>query len=203
MPPTRRGRHIRSSPPGLLPIPALHRRRPIHPVPARERTNPPVREKLSAEESAAMGAQLVQEIETLPEDELQPRAIAILKSKNRLSVVDAKLVEDAFAARMAQRRPSVESMTTDQPVSVPVSPILPQPHPASSDIVKRPRGRSRKVRPVVEPSGPPAAPRTQSLLTISHMRSLSKHAPFPARSTRACSRSANRGGSATKPTLNS
>jgi hypothetical protein len=117
-----------------------------------------VREKLSAEESAAIRAQLVQEIETLPEDDLQPRAIAILKSKNRLSVVDAKLVEDAFAARMAQQEPSVEAMTADQPPSVPVSPILPQPLPASSDIVKRPRGRPRKVKPVVEPSGPPAVP---------------------------------------------
>jgi hypothetical protein len=120
-------------------------------------TNPPVREKLSAEESAAIRAQLVREIETLPEDDLQPRAIAILKSKNRLSVVDAKLVEDAFAARMAQQEPSVEAMTTDQPPLVQVSPILPQPLPASSDIVKRPRGRPRKVKPVVEPSGPHAA----------------------------------------------
>jgi hypothetical protein len=121
-------------------------------------TNPPVREKLSAEESAAIRAQLVQEIETLPEDDLQPRAIAILKSKNRLSVVDAKLVEDAFAARMAQQESSVETMTTDQPPLVQVSPILPRPLPASSDAVKRPRGRPRKVKPVVEPiTSPPIA----------------------------------------------
>ena len=82
----------------------------LNPVPAPVRssqsqtgngTNPPVREKLSAEESAAIRAQLIQEIETLPEDDLQPRAIAILKAKNRLSADDAKLVEDAFAARMA------------------------------------------------------------------------------------------------------
>jgi ERF superfamily len=119
-------------------------------------TSPPVREKLSAEESAAIRAQLVQEIETLPEDDLQPRAIAILKSKNRLSVVDAKLVEDAFAARLAEQEPSV-AIPTDQPPFVQVSPILPQPLPASSDVVKRPRGRPRKVKPVVEPSGPPAA----------------------------------------------
>jgi hypothetical protein len=37
---------------------------------------PPVREKLGVEESAAIRAQLIREIETLPEDDLQPRAIA-------------------------------------------------------------------------------------------------------------------------------
>jgi hypothetical protein len=57
--------------------------------------------KLDAEESAAAGAQLFQEIETLPEDDLQPRALTVLKAKNRLSADDAKLVEEAFAARMA------------------------------------------------------------------------------------------------------
>jgi len=40
----------------------------------------PAREKLSAEESATVRAQLIQEIETLPEDKLQPRAITILKA---------------------------------------------------------------------------------------------------------------------------
>ena len=42
----------------------------------------PVGEKLNAEESTAIRAQLIQEIETLPEVD-QPRAIAILKAKNR------------------------------------------------------------------------------------------------------------------------
>jgi len=53
------------------------------PAPARSRPvragNPDirlVREKLSAEESAAARAQLIQEIRALPEDDLQPRAIA-------------------------------------------------------------------------------------------------------------------------------
>jgi ERF superfamily len=119
---------------------------------------PPIREKLNAEQSAAARTQLIQEIETLPEDDLQPRAIAILKSKNRLSVVDAKLVEDAFAARMAQQEPSVGAMTTDQPASVPADPVLTQAPPALSDVVKRPRGRPRKVKPVAEPStSPPIA----------------------------------------------
>jgi hypothetical protein len=64
---------------------------------------PPVGEKLNAEESAAARALLIQEIQTLPEDDLQPRAIAILRAKNRLSADDAKLVEEAFATRMALR----------------------------------------------------------------------------------------------------
>jgi len=121
-------------------------------------TNPLAREKLGAEESAAIRSQLVQEIETLPEDDLQPRAIAILKAKNRLSTEDARLVEDAFAARMIQQDPSVEALTVDQPTSVPVSPILPTPPPATGEIVKRPRGRPRKNPPpvatliVVEPT---------------------------------------------------
>jgi hypothetical protein len=64
------------------------------------RSDPPVGVKLCAEESAAISAQLIREIETLPGDDLQPRAIATLKAKNRLSAEDAKRVEDAFAARM-------------------------------------------------------------------------------------------------------
>jgi hypothetical protein len=84
----------------LLPTPALSRRPTAH-FQIGSPTIPLVREKLGAEESAAIGAQLIQEIETLPKDGLQPRAIAILKAKNRLSADDAKRVEDAFAARMA------------------------------------------------------------------------------------------------------
>jgi hypothetical protein len=114
-------------------------------------TNPPFREKLGAEQSAAVRAHLVQEIETqLPEDDLQPRAIAILKAKNRLLADDAKLVEEAFAARMAQQDPLVEALTTDQPASVPADPILPPPPPAPSDVVKRPRGRPRKIQTPIE-----------------------------------------------------
>ena len=121
---------------------------------------PPVRAKLDAEESAAIRAELIREIESLPGDDLQPRAIAILKAKNRLSADDAKLVEDAFAVRMAQQEPSVEALTTDQSTSVQTGPIRPQPLPAPSDIVKRPRGRPRKVKPAAEPSAsPPAVPK--------------------------------------------
>src|SRR6202022_2735835 len=90
-------------------------------------TNPPVREKLGAEESAAIRAQLIREIETLPEDDLQPRAIAILKAKNRLSADDAKLVEDAFAARMALQGALPDALTTDEPTPAPTDPTPPQP----------------------------------------------------------------------------
>jgi hypothetical protein len=101
-----------------------------------------MREKLRAEESAAIRAQLIQVIETLPEDDLQPRAIAILKAKNRLSTDDALLVEDAFAARMAQQGPSVEAMTTDQQASLPADPVLTQAPPRSGDVVKRPAAQN-------------------------------------------------------------
>jgi hypothetical protein len=109
---------------------------------------PPGREKLSVEESAAIRAQLIQEIETLRDGDLQPRAIAILKAKNRLSVYDAKLVEAAFAAQIAQDG-SPESPTTDEAKTAPGDPILPQASVASIAAVKpaRPRRRSRKVKP--------------------------------------------------------
>jgi hypothetical protein len=60
--------------------------------PFRNGNSPPVGKKLNAEESAAIRARLTQEIETLARDDLQPRAISILKAKNRLSADDAKLV---------------------------------------------------------------------------------------------------------------
>jgi hypothetical protein len=113
-------------------------------------TNLLVREKLSTEESAAIRVELIREIESLPGDGLQPRAIAILKAKNRLSADDAKRVEGAFAARMVQQEPSVEARTTDQLTPVQTSPILPPPLPASGDVVKRPRGRPRKIQTLIE-----------------------------------------------------
>jgi hypothetical protein len=62
----------------------------------------PLPEKLAADDSAALRDQLILDIETLVEDDdLQPRAIAIFKANNRLLADDAKLVEDAFGARMA------------------------------------------------------------------------------------------------------
>jgi hypothetical protein len=116
-------------------------------------TIPPVREKLGAEESAAIMAQLIREIGTMPEDDLPSRAIAILKAKNRLSADDAKRVEDAFAARLAKQVTPPEALIADEPTSVPTGPTPSL--PASTDAVKRPRGRPRKVKPAAEPSGSP------------------------------------------------
>ena len=87
---------------------------------------PPVQEKLGVEKSAAIRTKLIREIETLAEDDdLQPRAIAILKAKNRLSVDDAKLVEDAFSARMALQGALPEAVTAEEPTSTPTDPAPP------------------------------------------------------------------------------
>jgi hypothetical protein len=116
---------------------------------------PPVREKLGVEESATIRAQLIQEIETLLEDDLQPRAIAILKVKNSLSADDAKLVEDAFGARMAVQGALPE--LTDEPTPTPSDLTSP---PAPTDAVKplRRRGRPRKVKAAAEQSAAPSVP---------------------------------------------
>jgi hypothetical protein len=130
---------------------------PVRPsrLPTGNGADPPAGEKLSADESAALKVQLIQEIESLSGEDLQPRAIAILKAKNRLSADEAKQVEDAFAARMAQQVPSVEAQTMDQPTSVQDGQIPTQQLPASSEVAKRPRGRPRKVKPADEQTAPP------------------------------------------------
>jgi ERF superfamily len=120
-------------------------------------TRPPVREKLSAEESAAIRAQLIREIETLPEDGLQPRAIAILKAKNRLSADAAKQVEEAFAARMAQQEPSAGAHVTDEMTSTRADLISPQPLQVPPVAAKRPSGGPRKIKPIAEQSAPSQA----------------------------------------------
>jgi ERF superfamily len=106
---------------------------------------PPVREKFGAEESATVRVQLIQEIQTLPEDELQPRAMAILTAKNRLSAEDAKLVEEAFAARMVVQGASSDALASDEAAPAPIDPSPPQSPMASTSPVKRPRGRPRKL----------------------------------------------------------
>jgi hypothetical protein len=123
-------------------------------------TIPVVRERLGVEESAAIRAQLIQEIETLPEDDLQPRAIAILKAKNRLLTDDAKRVEDAFAAKMAPQSALPEALTKDEPTSAPTDLTPPQPPAAPTDAVKplRPKGRPRKVKSAAEQSAAPPDP---------------------------------------------
>jgi hypothetical protein len=101
--------------------------------------------------------QLIQDIGTLAEhDDLQSRAIIILKAKNRLSADDARLVEQAFAARMALGA-LPEALTRDEPTSAATDPTPPQPPSASMAAVKPslPRGRPRKVNAAAEQSAAP------------------------------------------------
>jgi len=123
---------------------------------SRTENPPPVREKLNAEDSATARTQLIQEIQTLPKDDLQPRAIAILKAKNRLSAEDGKMVEEAFSARMALQGTSPETLGTEEPVSTSINPDRLQSPVASTDAVKRPRGRPRKVNTASNHSAAPA-----------------------------------------------
>jgi hypothetical protein len=118
-------------------------------------TNSPASEKLGAVESATIAAQLIHEIETLPEDNLQPRAIDILKAKNRLTADDAKRVEDAFAVRIAQQESSLQALTTVELGSDPTDTAPVQTPAASTGATKRPRGRPRKVKAASEQSAPP------------------------------------------------
>jgi hypothetical protein len=119
-----------------------------------------VRGKLSTHESAVAGAQLIQEIETLPEDGLQSRAIAILKAKNCLSADDAKKVEDAFLVRMALLGAAPEAQTTDESASVPPNPAPPQSPSTNPETVKvrRPRGCPRKIKSAIEQTAPLPVP---------------------------------------------
>ena len=101
------------------------------------------REKLNTDQSAAARMQLIHEIQTLPDDDLQPRAIAILKAKNRLSADDAKQVEEAFAARMSLQSEVPESTAAQGTLVAPIDPVQP-----------RPRGRPRKVKAVPSVTDP-------------------------------------------------
>jgi len=114
--------------------------------------SPLVKEKLGADDSAAIRAQLIRDIETLPEDDLQPRAIAILKAKNRLSADDAKRVEDAFAARMDWRVASPDPSAKDVSTSGPIVETSPEPRSGSAVALKpaRGRGRPRKTKAPTE-----------------------------------------------------
>jgi hypothetical protein len=140
-------------PNGDQPSSSLSNAAPISARPTQVRTRTSVaaavRETLGIEASAAIRAQLIQEIETLPsEDEAKLRAIAILKAKNGLALEDAKLVEAAFSARMA--------LLADPP-----EPVAPAPAPiaaAEPEVVKRGRGRPRKSKsPPQLPVEPPAS----------------------------------------------
>jgi hypothetical protein len=134
-------------------------------------TKPPAGEKLGAEESAAITAQLIREIETLPEDDLQPRAIAILKAKNRLAAHDAKRVEDAFAAKMALQGALPEILAADA-ASL-------QTPAVSTDTIKRPRGRPRKVKAASEQSASSPAPSEPTIGHNSQASTLPQADPAP------------------------
>ena len=118
-------------------------------------TATPTQEKFGVEESAAIMAQLIPEIEAMSEDELQLRAIAILKAKNRLSADDAKQVEGAFAARMALQGALPEALSAEEAASTPTNPSPPPSVPTDDVTPRRPRGRPRKVTPAVEQYAPP------------------------------------------------
>ena len=109
-----------------------------------------VRERCGAEESDTIRTQLIHEIQTLPEGELQLRAIAILKAKNRLSTENAKLVEEAFAARVIPQDASSDALATDEPASAPIDLSPLQPPLASTAPLKRRRGRPRKLNVAAE-----------------------------------------------------
>jgi hypothetical protein len=135
---------------------------------------PAVEQKLNAEASAIIRAQLIREIQALPEEELQPRAIAILKAKNRLTTDDAKQVEGAFSARMAAQDASPEAIEEQTASSIGSS--VPIPSPASI-VVKRPRGRPRKVIPAGDQ---PAVSSVNGHSTIKSDPSVSKLQPADA-----------------------
>ncbi len=136
-----------------------------------------VEKDLSAEESVTVTAQLVQEIETLSHEDLQSRAIAILKMKNRLSGSDAKRVENAFASRMVPHGALSEALTMDQSYSGPLS-LQPQPPPASVGSIETPRssGRARRIKPSGKQIAVPLAVSTsndkidKSVLTFGEVR---------------------------------
>jgi hypothetical protein len=136
------------------PVPARRRCVPANPRPGTVPLHR-IQAKLGAEESAAIRTQLVHEIEILPEDDLQQRAMAILKAKNRLSADDAKRVEDAFAARMVLQEALPSDMAMEGAMSALSDPAQPQPTAASMAPAKphRQKGRPRKVRAVAEQSG--------------------------------------------------
>jgi hypothetical protein len=132
--------------------------RPIQPRTASPAAAP-VREKLGIEESAAIRAQLIQEIEALPsEADAQLRAIAMLKAKNGLAPEDAKLVEAAFSARMAVLIDPPEPPTAVESAPAPIDATAPP-----EVVVKRERGRPRKTKspPQMPVELPVAQPNTQ------------------------------------------
>ena len=144
----------------------------------RSQTAVPAQEMLNAEASAVARARLIQEIQTLPECELQPRAIAILKTKNCLSADDAKLVEKAFAARVA-----VPDASDEAPAG-PASPtqIKPQPPTISAGGVS---GRGGVPERAGRQSLIRLPLRSPLSMTARRLQGISKPTQLPPRSIRA------------------
>ena len=107
---------------------------------------------LRPEKSAAISRELIREIETIAKEDLELRAIAILKVKNRLAVDDAKRVEDSFAARMALQCEARPERATDQPKLTPAGPTASEPILVSTTSTKSPRAKRhpRKSSVVLE-----------------------------------------------------
>lgn len=125
----------------------------------RSATSRPAGEKLSTDDSAAASAQLIREIETMPDDDLQSRAITILKAKNHLSADDAKRVEDAFATRMMPLDALPEALPGNAASFASTDQEKPEFSPSLTEPAKprRGRGRPRKVTAVVEQLALPSA----------------------------------------------
>lgn len=93
-----------AAPPRISAPPKVDQLRKGNPEPSRPNAAP--KEIVSTGESNLIRTQLQAEIDAFatPED-LQARAIEILKAKNRLSLEDARLIEAAFKAKMAIFQP--------------------------------------------------------------------------------------------------
>jgi hypothetical protein len=122
------------------------------PLQVRKRATLPDRATLGPAESAAISRELIQEIETIADDDLQLRAIAILKVKNRLAVDDAKRVEDSFAARMALQCGARQEQAIDEPKPTPANSTALEPVSVSTNSTKSPRAKRhpRKTSAVLE-----------------------------------------------------
>jgi ERF superfamily len=120
-----------------------------------------VQEKLGADESAAIRAQLILDIGSLPEGDLHSRAIAILKTKNRLSADDAKLVEQAFEARTSQQVALPETSAPDEITSDLVN-VTPPRLPSALAVNVKPAGRRQHPRKTKAPTKAAEASQTPS-----------------------------------------
>jgi hypothetical protein len=122
------------------------------PLQVRKRATLPDRAALGPEESAAISRELIREIETIAEDDLELRAIALLKAKNRLAVDDAKRVENSFAARMALQPRATQERAIDESKPTPMGSTASEPASVSTNSTRTPRAakRPRKTSAVLE-----------------------------------------------------